>query len=201
MMCSITTQIQCMIGTESLALHPEYCRQRRPFASHRKSNPPLSCLSLSLFSLSNHLTFISSKYIYNNTHWIKIRIILIQSLRILRSPKWLSKRFQTFLLRNRAGEICLRADLRPLITATTTTNNNSMFFLVNNINDPPPFYSNLSQNWEGGASNMTTTNNKLLTTTSSFLWTIQTIRHHSIAIFPRTGKEAQVIWRQPITSY
>ena len=37
------TQIQCRIGTESVALHPEYCRQRRPFAPDPKSNPPLSC--------------------------------------------------------------------------------------------------------------------------------------------------------------
>ena len=31
------------IGTEFLALHPEYCRQRRPSAFNRKNNPLLSC--------------------------------------------------------------------------------------------------------------------------------------------------------------
>ena len=38
-----TTQIQCTIGTESVALHPEYCGQRRPYTHNRKSNPPLYC--------------------------------------------------------------------------------------------------------------------------------------------------------------
>ena len=38
-----TTQIQCTIATESVALHPEYCQQRRPCTHNRKSNPPLSC--------------------------------------------------------------------------------------------------------------------------------------------------------------
>ena len=40
-----TTQFKCNWNRVSCltCLHPEYCRQRRRYASYRKGNPPLSC--------------------------------------------------------------------------------------------------------------------------------------------------------------